>query len=334
MNLPAWVWPRCGASLIRRLGAAVLLGASLGLAQADPLTLDSRVELPGTSGRLDHLTIDASTHRLYVAALGADLIEVVDLDAMRRAFQLHATGEPQGVALVPGQQRLFVANGGGNVQVFDKEQLAATIKDMPDADNLRLANSGRHLFIGYGSGIAVVDTQTLGIVWRAGLPGHPEAFEISPDGSRVYVNVPTHRSVEVLDATSGAHLASWSIEPLAGNFPMALDAQHQRLFVATRSPAALLVLDARDGHQLHRQELCADADDLFFDARRQRLYAVCGQGELRVLGAGEPVPYPVVQRVQTSAGARTGLLAPELARLFVAAPQRQRPAQILVFRLD
>lgn len=322
-------------SMIGRWGVAVLLGAWLAFARAEAVVLEGRIELPGTAGRLDHLAVDRSSGLLYVAARAADSIEVVDLHAMRRSSRLRGMGEPQGLAFLPARRRLFVANGaGGNVRAFDDGRAAATAEALPDADNLRLAGNGRHLLAGYGSGLVALGTGDLASVWRAALPGHPEAFEISPDGSRVYVNVPGTRAVEVLDARTGARVASWSIEPLAGNFPMALDAEHQRLFVATRSPAALLVLDARDGRQLRRQELCADADDLFFDAPRRRLYAICGEGELRVLDVRDGGPYPVVDRARTSPGARTGLFVPELGRLFVAAPQRQHAAEILVYRLQ
>lgn len=317
-----------GASLI-----AILLLWALGCSPAGAVTLDERIALPGTSGRLDHMAVDLSGNRLFIAALGADTVDVVDLRGSSRASRLRVAGEPQGVAFVHG--RLFVANGeGGKLQVFEGERTVGTLDKLPDADNVRLSTDKRLLFVGYGSDMVALDTGTLAVAWHAALPGHPEAFEPSPDGARLYVNVPAAHAVEVLDARNGARLATWSVAPMAGNFPMALDPSGMRLFVATRHPASLLVMDLRDGRQLQRLDLCSDADDLFFDARRQRLYAVCGEGELRVLSTRKADGYAVLQRTPTAAGARTGLLVPELDRLFVAAPQRARPAEILVFRLD
>lgn len=317
--------------MVYRTCVAVALGTVLASARAESVTLETRIELPGTAGRLDHLAVDLTTNRLFIAALGADTVEVVDLQARRRVWSVPAAREPQGVAFAHG--RLFVASGeGGNVQVFEGERAVSTVRELPDADNLRLTVDKRLLFIGYGQGMAVLDTRTLAIVWRAPLSGHPEAFELSPDGSRVYVNVPTSHAVEVLDAKTGARVAFWSIAPLGANYPMALDIAGGRLFVATRTPASLLVIDLRDGRQLQRLALCGDADDLLLDARRERLYAVCGGGELRVLSTREADRYVVVQRVATTPGARTGLFVPELDRLFIASPQRAHAAEVLIYR--
>lgn len=75
---------------------------------------------------------------------------------------------------------------------------------------------------------------------------------------------------------------------------------------------------------------CGDADDVFLDARRERLYVVCGSGAVDVV---ETTGFRSTGRVATRSGARTGLFVPELDRLFVAA--RAVPGQaasILVLR--
>lgn len=119
------------------------------------MTLEGRIELPGITGQLDHLAVDSPSDRLFVAALGADAVEVLDLRTARRVGRLRAAGEPQGVAFAGG--RLFVANGeAGTLQVFDGERLVGTVGDLPDADNLRLTADKRLLFVSYGSGMAVL----------------------------------------------------------------------------------------------------------------------------------------------------------------------------------
>jgi hypothetical protein len=308
---------------------------ALGTARAEPITLTGRVELPGVNGRIDHLAVDLPGGQLFIAALGANSIEVIDLRSMRRTARFTGNGEPQGVAYEPGSQRLFVTNGGGGtVQVFVEGKLVGTVTGLPDADNLRLSRDGRKLFVGYGEGLVELDVRTLVIGQRITLPAHPEAFELSADASRVYVNVPGTAAVEVVDRDPGKVGASWRVAPLAANFPMALDRDGQRLFVVTRRPAGLLVLDARDGKKLYQRELCGDADDVFFDGLRQRLYAVCGAGEVQVISTRSGEDYALVQRVTTSPGARTGLFVGPTRQLLVAAPRRRHPAEILVFRTD
>ena len=52
---------------------------------APPLRRVRVIELPGVEGRIDHLAVDVQARRLYVAALGNDTVEVIDLAAGRPA---------------------------------------------------------------------------------------------------------------------------------------------------------------------------------------------------------------------------------------------------------
>ena len=48
-------------------------------AQDAALTMTKAIPLPNVKGRIDHLAIDVPGQRLFVAALGNDTVEVVDL---------------------------------------------------------------------------------------------------------------------------------------------------------------------------------------------------------------------------------------------------------------
>jgi hypothetical protein len=81
-----------------------------------------------------------------------------------------------------------------------------------------------------------------------------------------------------------------------------------------------------------RAETCGDADDVFVDAKRHRVYVSCGEGVIDVLEPAE-AGYRHLWRVPTVSGARTSLFVPELDRLFVAVrAQSKEPAAIWVFR--
>ena len=62
---------------------------------------------------------------------------------------------------------------------------------------------------------------------------------------------------------------------------------------------------------------CADADDVFFDAKRQRVYVSCGAGAIDVFSRDASGSRHIA-RIQTSSGARTSLFVPELDELYVA----------------
>ena len=113
---------------------------------------------------------------------------------------------------------------------------------------------------------------------------------------------------------------------------MALDREAQRLLVVFRNPPRLLVLLARDGAVLADTETCGDADDVFVDTKRHRVYVSCGAGVVDVFEerAGS---YQRTGRTPTVSGARTSLFVPELDRLFVAVRASSgEPAAIWVFR--
>jgi hypothetical protein len=114
---------------------------------------------------------------------------------------------------------------------------------------------------------------------------------------------------------------------------MALDDAGNVLASVFRSPPRLVLLDTRSGAVKENIETCADADDVFFDAKRKRIYVSCGQGAVDVFqdkGAG----YRLESRINTRFGARTSLFVPELDRLFVAARSSflKSDAAILVFK--
>jgi hypothetical protein len=88
----------------------------------------------------------------------------------------------------------------------------------------------------------------------------------------------------------------------------------------------------RDGSPVATVDSCGDTDDLFFDAKRERVYLSCGDGYLDVFDA-QGDAYRRSAHIPTISGARTSLFIPELDRLFVAARANPgEPAALWVFR--
>jgi hypothetical protein len=116
---------------------------------------------------------------------------------------------------------------------------------------------------------------------------------------------------------------------------MAFDAERSRVAVAFRSPPRLVILDANDGRVIGNLPSCGDADDVFFDGKRNRIYVSCGDGTVDVW-LQQASGYGRLGSIPTSPGARTALFVPQIDRLFVAAragyPGLGSAAAILVFR--
>ncbi|WP_427911459.1 YncE family protein [Ramlibacter sp. MMS24-I3-19] len=314
------------------LAMVVALDATLAAAAPGDLHLVARVDMPGVEGRLDHLAFAQRDNLLFVAGLGADTVQVIDVGSSRPVAQLPAS-EPQGLAFSAALHRVYVANGhAGTVEAFEGSTRVAIARNLPDADNLRLDDRSGLLYVGYGRAIAALDVRTLAVARRFALPGHPEAFEVS--GDRVYVNVPAARAVIVLEQEAGTTARTWHVAPAGGNFPMAIDPAARRLFIATRQPAGVLVFDMDSGQRVAELQTCSDADDLFLGGKDQVL-AICGDGHVDVIRAGAPNHYEVSRRLATAVGARTGLFVAASRRLFVAAPAREgRQAAVLVYDVE
>ena len=320
------------------LAALLALAAPL-LASADekpPLTFERSIALPKVRGRIDHLAIDAARQRLFVAALGNDTVEVVDLEKGEVALELGGFSEPQDVLFLAPLDRLFVSNGGtGVVDMLDGERFEriGRVELSADADNIRYDAATNRVYVGYGEGaLAILDGASGRPVGDIAFTGHPESFQLESSGTRVFVNVPDAHAIVVLDRGEAAQVAAWRIERGVANFPMALDEVDHRLVVGFRLPAVLRLYDTASGAELGSLGSCKDADDIFLDAARHRVYVSCGEGVVDVLRLdGDRLMR--LARVATAAGARTSLFVAERGILYVAVPRRgSQAAEVRVYR--
>jgi DNA-binding beta-propeller fold protein YncE len=290
-------------------------------AEPGPLVLEAKIPLGDVKGRIDHLAVDVAHRRLFIAELGNNTVGVIDVDGRKVVRRLAGFDEPQGVAYLARTDTLYVANGGnGELHAFHGAQLEPLGKLAldDDADNIRIDRDQARIYVGAGSGnLAIIDAAAFKKIGEIGLKGHPESFQLDAASSRIYVNVPDAKEVAVVDRSTSKQIASWSTASLRANYPMALDAQRNRVLVAFRQPAALVSYDAASGAVQERVEICGDADDVFIDARRSYVYVACGQGVIDVLTKrGDRTTR--VARIDTSQGARTALFSPDLDRLFLA----------------
>jgi len=317
------------------LAAAALLLTAPAMAE-DPLVLETKIALPDVDGRIDHMAIDLTHQRLFVAELGNDSVGVIDLAHRKVIRTLYHLKEPQGVAYQAETETLYVASGlDGAVRLFVGTALKPSdiIPLGRDADNIRIDAKTGLVLVGHSTGaIAVIDPVSHTKESDIPLREHPEGFALAAGGDRIFVNVPDMRQIVVLDRSTGKQVAAWSTSDGHENFAMALDEASGRVLTVFRRPPRLDALSPTDGKVLASIPTCGDADDVFVDQRRKRVYVSCGEGVVDVLqrqGDG----YERLARVLTSAGARTSLLSDALDRLYVAARSvGGTPAAIWVFR--
>jgi YVTN family beta-propeller protein len=294
------------------------------------------IELPGVEGRIDHLAFDPSSGRLYVAALGNDTVEVIDTRAGRVVKSLPGFREPQGIAVLPELHLVAVAEGeGGNVRLIGEagNAPAKIVTVGNDPDNLRYDERAKRLYVGYGEGaLAAIDAANGSKVGDVKVGGHPESFQLERSGPRIFVNVPDAGRIAVVDRTTMKVLSAWPVRDARSNFPMALDEEHHELAIACRQPARVLLYDTASGKQSGSVDTVGDADDLFYDSARRRLYVSGGEGFVDVFQRQADGSFSRTARIATAKGARTSLFVPEQNTLYVAVPHRgTQAAEILIF---
>lgn len=304
-----------------------------------PLRLIKAISLPQLRGRIDHVDVDTTHQLAYIAALGSHSLVVVDLRSGTVLHTISGLSEPQGVAYIPEQHEIFVADGGtGDGRFYDAHtyQLKAVVHMGSDADNVRYDPSSHLLYVGYGEGgIALIKTPTHQLLASLALPGHPESFQIDSVAHTLYVNVPITRMVYIVDLRHLRLVDAWrSVMPRRNNFPMALDTHNHRLFVGYRDPALLQVLDSRTGNLISEMDMNHDADDMFFDPQTSRLYVSCGAGSIDIYQQVMQNHYGRIAIIPTRRGARTSLLLPDQALYLVAEPSESgQPACLLLYQI-
>ncbi len=198
---------------------------------------------------------------------------------------------------------------------------------------MRVDAPRQEVFIGYGAGgLAVIDAARRQRIADIPLPAHPEGFELGPEGGRIFVNLPEARQIAVIDGAARRRVAHWTVPNARANFPMAVDAAARRVVAVFRAPPRLVAFDAVSGDVRADLPTCGDADDVFVDVKRGRLYVSCGEGAIEVFER-RPEGYAALARIATALGARTALFAPERDRLYLAVPARGgEDAAIWIFR--
>src|SRR5262245_64437792 len=154
---------------MKRSGAMFLLAAfACFIFQANgqnnaPLRLVQTIAMPGVEGRIDHLSADVKGECVFVAALGNNSLEVIDVARGKRARSVPGLKEPQGVFYLADMDQIIVANGDdGTVRAIDAKSFTTLSNIMvgADADNVRYDSTAGRIIVGYGDGaLAFIDPE-------------------------------------------------------------------------------------------------------------------------------------------------------------------------------
>ncbi len=275
----------------------------------------------GAPDRWDYVVYEGRSQRAFVAH--GDHLDVVDTRAGRVTGRVPGIrGGPHGIALIPELGKGYSDDGEAGVALaFDLQTLGITrrIQAGADADAMILDPASRHVFVMNGDTgtITVIDPREDRAV--ASIEGGGKLEAAASDGrGRLYVNGAGRRELLVIDTARNAITARHPLPDCASPHGLALDREHDTLFVTCLN-RLMQVVDAARGRVIASLPIGSGTDGAAWDPVRRRAFSSNGQdGDITVVGP-EGQGWRVLARVPTAVSGRTLDIDPASGRLFVVA---------------
>lgn len=327
---------------------AGLAAMALAASQREPLQLLGRTVIPGYTGDFDAITPDPALNRIFMAAEDHGTVEVFNLETGRHLRTLTTFGTPHQIFLVPGTHRMIVTDGGKNgTAIVDTRtyEVLGHIKLAPGADEAYYDPSSRHYFIVTGGEdvdmkvcyLNEIDPWTGKVLAQLKFDSnHTETLRAEQHGKRMFINVADKNEVDVLSKNPLAVIARWPIVGAKKNLTMALDEPDHRLFVVTRNPTRMFVLDTANGRTVQVVDVPDVNDGVFWDAKRKRIYVPgAATGQVGVYQVSDSGSVREIARVPSAAGGKSGAFSPQVGEFWVAAsPGERKGGEILWYRVQ
>ena len=326
----------------------LLLAVTAKAQEGAPLKLAHTIPLPGLKdGDFDHFALDVDGHRLFLTGEENDKVLVFDTSTNKLIHTIEESKAPHAILYRADLKKLFVVEGDASaVKVYDGDSYkpVTEIKVSIDADSiaydpatqyLYVVNGGREAHTPY-SLISVIDTNSSKKLRDIKInSNHVEAIVLEKSGPRMFMNITGNNAVGVMDRNKSALTATWPLPPGDKlNVAMALDEADHRLFVVTRNPGKLIVLDSDTGKVVTSVTAVGMVDDMAYDAKQKRIY-VAGDQFVDVFTQKDADHYDRLGRIPGSFRAKTGILVPELNRYYLAVPHHEnQEAEVRVYEVQ
>ena len=325
---------------------ALLFAVEAPAQEKAPLRLVQTITVPGVVRKWDHFGVDLKGNRLFVSSEEDPAVEVFDLRTNEHLKSLTDFKEPHNVLPFPELKKIFVVDGGASevkILDYDSYKLIGRTELTIDADPVVYDPASKYLYVVNGGRaahtptclISIVDTSTSKKLTDMRLDTNRlESMAVEKSGPRLFVNMTGINSIGVVDREKRAVVQTWPVTAGKDNVPLQYDEATHRLFLATRKPSKLVVVNADTGKEVANLDVADYVDDLAYDAAHHRIYVPGGGGDgaVSVVEQRGADNYQVIATVPTKPGAKTARLVPELNKYYVGVPAKDgQPAQILVF---
>jgi DNA-binding beta-propeller fold protein YncE len=310
-----------------------------------PLRLVQTIDVPGVR-KWDHFGVDLKGNRLFVASEEEPAVEVFDLRTNKHLQSLTEFKEPHNVVPFPDLKKIYIVDGEASeikILDYDSYKLIGSTALTIDADPVVYDPASKYLYVVNGGReaktptclISIIDTTTGKKIADMKMETNRlESMAIEKSSQRLFVNMTGINSIGVVDREKRAVVQTWPVTSGKDNVPLQYDEATHRLFLATRKPSKLVVVNADNGKEVASLDVADYVDDLAYDAAHHRIYIPGGggNGAVTVVEQRGADNYQIVATVPTKPGAKTARYVPELNKYYVGVPEKDgQPAQILVF---
>lgn len=309
--------------------AAFSTAVSVGYAQT--LRLVKELPLPGYTGDFDHLAADFDRDRLLVAAEDHATVEVYNLKTFAHERTLTGFGAPHSFLIRPGAKTMIITDSGKQMSTIRDAGTYAIEKKIvltEGADSSKYDKRANVYYIVTGgkdvdlqtANLDAVNPDTGAKLGSITFPdNHVEALTIDPTTDKLYINLTQTNKLAVVSRKSMKVIATWPVPEAQQNAMVTVDPAQRRLYVVCRAPGKVVVLDADTGKLIDSLPAPLRADDVMYDEAAHRLYVPGGEGWLGIYDTSDANHLKLAEKITTAPGAKTGLLLPEMHRLFLAA---------------
>ncbi|MDB5425535.1 MAG: hypothetical protein JWQ29_2951 [Phenylobacterium sp.] len=302
-------------------------------AAGQPLTLAGGVDIPGYKGDFDHFAVDTAGDRLFLAGEEGKTLEVLRLSTGQRIKTLTDQVEvPHSLFYMPATDELLILDGGpGGPRVLDGKTYAVKRHyKMPElgadsigydekANRLWVVSGGKDVPLAY-SYLTEIDPGTGKIFHNIRFDAdHVEAMAVDPASEKLWISITDKNKTAIVDRKAGKVVGEWPVTEAQQNAPMTFDPKTRRLFIVTRKPGKLLVVNADTGATVASFKAPERTDQVVWDPINRRVYVTGGEGYISVIQQDDADHYAETGRINSLPGAKTAILTPDAKRLYVAA---------------
>lgn len=322
--------------------ASVCAASSVGHAQS--VSLVKELPLPGYTGDFDHAAIDRDHGRLLWAAEDHATVEVYDIKTFEHLKTLTGFGAPHSFLVRPGVKSMIITDSDklSTIRNADTYAVEKSISLTPGADSSKYDKAANTYFIVTGGKDVKMKTANLDKInpdTGAKLgeitfqDDHVEALDIDPTSNKLYINLTQTNKIAVVDRNAMKVLAIWPVPAAQQNAMVAVDPAQHRLYIVCRAPGKVVVLDSDTGKLVSTEVAPLRSDEVMYDIAAHKFYVPGGEGWMGIYDTSDPNHIKLAEKITTAPGAKTGLLLPDMHRLFLAASpgDSKALAKILVY---